>query len=50
MKYHVLEYIMENGAFALLEQMLDLHNIFKNIQNIIDFFPRCLKVENDVII
>ena len=29
LKYHVFENIMENGAFALLEQML--HFVFENI-------------------
>ena len=31
-KYHIFENIIENGAFALLEQMLHFH-IFKTIQN-----------------
>ena len=34
LKYHVFEIIMENGAFALVEQMLHFHNIFKSITNL----------------
>ena len=45
---------MENGAFALLEQMLHFHNIFNHIQNFTEFFLEsfqcCLKIENDVMI
>ena len=33
LKYHVFEIIMEDGAFALLEQILNFHNIFKSFQN-----------------
>ena len=32
LRSHVFENIMENGAFALLEQMLHFQNIFKSIQ------------------
>ena len=38
LKYHIFENIMENGAFALLEQMLHFHNIFKSIQTKLQFF------------
>ena len=55
LKYHLFENIMENGAFALLEQMLHLmiFNIFKIIQNLFFFliFQSCLKskkFQNDV--
>ena len=34
LKYCVFENIMENGAFALLEQMLHFHNIFKGNHNL----------------
>ena len=50
LKYHVFENIMENGAFALKEQMLHFHNIFKSIQTSTEFFQCCLKIENDVMI
>ena len=63
LKYHVFENIMENGAFALLEQMLHFpqkrkcsifHIIFKSIQTLtsifLEFFQCCLKIENDVMI
>ena len=34
LKYPIFENIMENGAFAPLEQMLNFQNIFKSIQNL----------------
>ena len=54
-KYHVFENIMENGAFALLEQMIHFHIIFKSIQNFtwifLDFFSMLSKnKKNDVMI
>ena len=42
LKYHVFENIMENRAFALLEQMLHFHNNFKSI-HFSWFFQCCLK-------
>ena len=38
MKYHVFENIMENGAFALLEQMLYFHIFFSKVFNFLEFF------------
>ena len=56
LKYHVYENVMENGAFALSEQMLHFPSIifskvFKTLFKIfLDFFQCCLKIEKDVII
>ena len=55
LKYHVFENIMENGAFALLEQMLQFpsYNYFQKnskLKDFLDFFQCCLKIENDVMI
>ena len=38
LKYHVFEFIVENGAFALLEQMLHFLDTFKSIRNLTKFF------------
>ena len=38
LNYHVMENMMENGAFAPIQQMLLLHYIFKSIQNFTEFF------------
>ena len=53
LKYHVFENLMENGAFALLEQMLLFTIIFSkvsktNIKIFLNFFQNCLKIENDI--
>ena len=54
LKYHVYENIVENGAFALLEQMLHFplyfHVSIQNLTYIFLKFFQCLKIENDVII
>ena len=46
--------IMENGAFAFLEQMLRFSIIFSTVfklyLNFLEFFQCCLKKENDVMI
>ena len=34
LKYHIFENIMENGAFAPLDQRSNFHNVFKSIQNL----------------
>ena len=51
---HLLNNIMENGAFALLEQMLHFSikfsKVFKTLTLIFFFFQFCLKIENDVMI
>ena len=50
----VFENIMENGAFALLEQMLHFPKYFQNYSklnlNFLEFFQCCLKIENDVMV
>ena len=54
LKYNIFENIMENGAFALLEQMLHFSYIFKSVQNLCKcflIFCQCyLKIVNDVMI
>ena len=55
LKYHVFENIMENGAFALLKQMLHFPKCFQKYSklNLISsrfFFQCCLKIENDIMI
>ena len=51
---HVFENIMENGAFALLEQMLHFPLYFQKYSKLylifIDFFQFCLKIDSDVMI
>ena len=47
----VFEHIMENGAFALLEQMLHFPYFQKYLKLFLIFFSICcLKIENDVMI
>ena len=41
---------MENGAFALLEQMLHFPIIFSKSKFFLGFFQCCLKIEKDVMI
>ena len=55
LKYKVFENIMENGAFALLEQMLHFPLYFQKYSKLnfnfsCFFFQCCLKIENDVMI
>ena len=52
LKYHAFENIMENGAFALLEQMLNFHYYFRKYSKLefLNFFSCFLKIENDVMI
>ena len=54
LKYHIFENIKENGAFALLEQMLHFPYYFQMYSklnlNVPDFFQCCLKIENYVMI
>ena len=52
LKYHLFETMMENGAFALLEQMLHFPYFQKYYMTEIfhKFFQCCLKIENDVMI
>ena len=42
LKDHIFEIIMDNGVFALLEQMVHFHNIFKSIQNL--NFSECFQL------
>ena len=52
LKYHVFENIMENGAFALLEQMLHFSLYFQKYSKLnlselfVEFFQCHLKIEN----
>ena len=54
LKYHVFENIMENGAFAHLEQMLHFPKYFQKYSklnlNFSGIFQSCLKIENGVMI
>ena len=54
LKYHVFENIMENEAFAQLEQMLHFPKYFQKYSkiylNFLEIFQYCLKIENDVMI
>ena len=54
LKYHVVENIMKNEAFAHLSKCSIFLNIFNNIQNLtyffLEYFQCCLKRENDVMI
>ena len=54
LKYHVFEIIMENGAFALVEQMLHFPYYFQKYSKLnlsfFEFSQCCLKIENDIMI
>ena len=55
LKYYVFGNIMENRAFALLEQMLHFSSYFQKYSKLyliffLILFQCCLKIENDVMI